>query len=255
MSEISGISGNSYSVYQALASGSRLNSAADGAAELTQAQEMTAETTGYDVGTKNMQMGQSVLNISASALQTVTDSLQRIRELAVSASNTAVLTDADRQSIQDEIEQMKRNITDVTDNTSYNGKKLLDGSNDQMNIETGSGGKTLTMAKSSLEELGIADFDVTGDFDLSVIDRAIDQVSQSRSSIGAQSNTLDYAINYNSNASYQLTSATSKLEDLDYPEAISEQKKQQTLQNYSMMMQKKQQESEENRINKLLGGI
>ena len=73
-------------------------------------------------------------------------------------------------------------------------------------------------------------------------------VSSQRSSIGAQSNGLDYALNYNSGAVYNLTSAKSKIEDLDYPQAVSEKKKKEMLQTYAFMMQKRKMEDEARRM-------
>lgn len=250
MSGVSGVSSSSYADYGKIASGNKLQSAADGAAELTIVEEENTQVTGYDVGSANMQSGKEVLNISDAALGSVNDQLQRIRELALEASNSVSMTDTSRQSIQEEIDQLKQGISDVASYTQYNGKNLLDGTNSEFSMATDANGNqaTINTANATLEALGIADFDVTGSFDLETIDNAIAQVSASRSSMGAQSNGLDYAMNFNSNASYNLTGAQSRLEDLDIPKAVSEQKKKETLQQYSLMMQKKQQENEANRM-------
>ena len=253
MSDVSGLgtsSYNSYSDYGKFASGSKINSAADGAAESAILEKENAQINGYQAGTNNIQSGKEVLNITDSALGSINDYLQRIRELALDASNTAIYTDEDRASMQDEIEQMKQGIADVASNTSYNTLPLLDGSNMGMNIATDANGSgtVVSTPNATLEALGIADFDVTGAFDLKTIDDAIQTVSAGRSSVGAQSNALDYAMNYNSNTMENLTAAKSTLEDLDYPQAISDQKKKETLQLYTLMMQRKQQENEEQKV-------
>ena len=131
-----------------------------------------------------------------------------------------------------------------------NGKKLLDGTNQNFEMATDSKGTTMeaTTANSTWEALGIADFDVTKNFDLQTLDDALDKVTSARGSMGAQSNAFDYALNYNAGVSYNLTNSVSRLEDLDVPKAISDKKKQQTLQEYAMMMQKKRQEAEEQRM-------
>ncbi len=251
MSGISGVS--SYTSYGNFASGSQISSAADGASELSIIEEESAQITGYEVGSGNIESAQNVLNISDSALSSISDSLQRIRELALQASNTATMTDSDRQTLQDEIEQLKQGISDIASQTQYNTQNLLDGSNSSFQVATDANGNSVsvTTANATLEALGIADFDVTGDFDLQTIDDAIAMVNKSRSSIGAQSNALDYALSYNTEASYNLTGAESKLEDLDYAEAISDMKKEELLETYSLMMQKKQEEQEQNKINNL----
>lgn len=69
-----------------------------------------------------------------------------------------------------------------------------------------------------------------------------------RSLGGAQSNRLDHAINFNSYAAYNTAAARSRLADTDYGKAITEMKKQQTLQTYSIMMQKRKMQDEARRM-------
>lgn len=252
MSGISGISNNSYTSYSSygnFASGNRLQSAASGAAELTIVEQENAQITGYEVGNRNMESAKDVLNISDQALGSVNDYLQRIKELALGAMNTATVTDSDRETIQKEIEQLKQGIEDVANQTQYNTKNLLNGTYDAFEIATdaNANSQTITTANATLRELGIEDFDVTGNFDVSAIDDAIASVNEKRSGMGAMSNRLDYAMNYNSNVAFQLKGATSRLADLDYPKAISDLKKEQLLNQYAIMMQKKKQEQLQNR--------
>lgn len=249
MSSISGINNISSSLYGQIASGNRLTSAAQGASELVISQKENTQIRGYNTATGNLESGKDLLNISDGALSSVTDYLQRIRELALQASNTAVVSDSDRANIQKEVEQLKLGIQDVATQTQYNTLNLLDGSiSDGLKIAADANGSSITInssVNSTLEALGIADFDVTKNFDLQTIDNALNMVSDSRSSIGAQSNTLDYAINYNKYASYNITVANSKIADTDYTKAVEEMKKQQVLQTYSLLMQKKKMEAEE----------
>lgn len=245
MGGISGVNGAySYnSVYGQLASGNKLTSAAKGPAQTAIAQQHESQIRGTNAATNNLKSGKDVLNISDAALGGITDYLQRIRELAVQANNTATVSNADRRNIQKEIDQMKQGISDIASQTQYNTKNLLDGSiKNGLQIASDANGSSVTIqnsADSTLKALGIADFDVTKKFDLKSIDKALEQVNRSRSQGGAQSNRLDYAIRFNDFASYQTASAKSRLADTDYPEAISEMKKQQTLQTYSFMMQKR----------------
>lgn len=248
MSGISSVN-NNYPSYGSFASGKKINTAADGAAELSIIKRQEAEVGGYNAGANNMQSGKEVLNISDGALGQVTDYLQRMRELAVQAKN-GFYSDSDKQALQNEVEQLKQGISNIASQTDYNGKKLLDGTNQSFEMATDSKGTTMeaTTANSTLEALGIADFDVTKNFDLQTLDDALDKVTSARGSMGAQSNAFDYALNYNAGASYNLTSSVSRLEDLDVPKAISDKKKQQTLQEYAMMMQKKRLDAEEQRM-------
>lgn len=248
MSSISNISGSSY--YSQIASGVKLQSAADGASELAIAEKENAQINGLNMGQRNAEDGKSLLNVADGAMGGIADNLQRIRELAVQASNTAILSDEDRQMIQDEVEQLKQGISDIANNTEFNKKKLLDGSYGDGYIASGPNGSgmTLDIGDSTLKALGIEDFDVTGDFSIQTIDDALSKVSSNRSVIGAQSNVLDYTISYNSQASINLTSAVSKLEDADIAKVASELNKQKLLQSYQLMMQKKQQEQERQRF-------
>ncbi len=251
MSSIGAIgSGSSYADYGKIASGKKIQSAADGAAELSIVEKEDAQVRGLNAGAKNIGSAQDMLKVADGAMGGITDYLQRIRELAVQASNTAVVTDSDRANIQMEIDQLKQGISDIASQTTFNTKPLLDGSNTEFQIATNADGASMTVstADATLAALGIADFDVTGNFDIADIDKALETVSAARSSAGAQSNALEYAYNYNTNASLNMTAAKSRLEDLDMPQAISEQKKQETLQEYALFMQRKKQEEEQNRL-------
>lgn len=250
MSAISSVGGPSYADYGKFASGKKVQSAADGAAELSIIQKEDAQIRGQKAGENNIGAAQDMLKIADGAMSGIADYLQRIRELGVQASNTAVVSDSDRANIQKEVDQLKKGISDIASQTSYNTKNLLDGSNGSFNIATDSNGNgtKIDMPNTLLGELGIEDFDVTGDFDLGAIDKALEKVNAGRSSMGAQSNALEYAYNYSTNARLNTTAGKSRLEDLDVPEAISELKKKQTLQDYSMFMQKKKQEDEANRM-------
>lgn len=254
MSSISSINTSiSYADYGRFASGRKIQSAADGAAELSIIQKEDAQVRGYKAGENNIASAKDMLNIADGAMAGITDYLQRIRELGVQASNTAVLSDGDRANIQMEVEQLKQGISDIANQTTFNTKELLNGTYDKFQIATDANGNSMTVETSdaTLQMLGIAGFDVTKDFNLQDIDDALAMVSEGRSSMGAQSNALDYAYNYSTNARLNVTAGKSRLEDLDLPEAISEQKKKQTLQEYMLFMQKKRQDDEVNRARSL----
>ncbi|MCI9427534.1 MAG: flagellin [Eubacterium sp.] len=239
--------------YQSLSSGKRINKAADDAAALAIAQKLLSQKNGYDSGYRNAGTSKDMLNVEDGALSSITDNLQRIRELGVQASNF-MYTASDRGAIQAEIDQLKQSISDTASQTQFNKMNILDGSMSSSHVAAGpnGGGLEIHMPNSALEALGIADFDVTsGDFDLSVIDDAIDKVSSQRSSMGASSNRLDSVMAYNANASYHLTASQSRLEDLDYPKAVSDLKKNQLLETFQVMMRRKHLENENGRVMQL----
>lgn len=246
MSGINGIS--SVNAYSQIASGKRINSAADDASGLTIAQKMNSQETGLNVGSDNANDGKSLLNIADGALGQITDSLQRIYELGVKASS-GLNTGEELGAIQSEVDQLLSDIEGVAKGTEFNTMKILDGSMADIDLATkpdGTGQK-IQMVSSTLADLGIEGFNVTKDFDLSKITDAISKVSESRSQMGAQTNALESAIRYNDYAAENTLSSRSRLEDLDMAKAISEKKKQETLNQYQIMMQKKREEDEQNR--------
>lgn len=247
---MNGISGTSTNYYSQIASGKRLLSAADGASELAITQKENAQIRGYDAGTRNAEDGLSALKVADGAVGGIADSLQRMRELALQASNTAVVSDDERQMMQQEIDQLKQGIAEIAGNTEFNTKKLLDGTNRDMYIASGANGEghVIDTGDATLQALGIADFDLTGNFDIQTIDDALAQVSQSRSSIGAQSNALDATMAYNRTASYNLTNAVSRMEDTDIAKAATELQKKRTLETARFMMQNKQREQQEQKL-------
>ena len=246
MTGISGVSSQS-NIYSQIASGKRINSAADDASGLTIANKMNSQETGLTVGSDNAKDGKSLLNIADGALGQITDSLQRIYELGVKAGS-GLNTGEELGAIQSEVSQLLSDIEGVAKGTEFNTMKILDGSMADIDLATkpdGTGQK-IQMVSSTLADLGIEGFDVTKEFDLSKITDAISKVSESRSRMGAQTNALESAIRYNDYAAENTMSSRSRLEDLDMAKGISEMKKQETLNRYQMMMQKKQQEHEQN---------
>lgn len=253
MNNISGINSYSSVGYGNFASGKKIQTAADGASELAIIQKMESQLGGYNAGSGNISSAKSVVNIEDGALSGASDYLHRMKELAVKASN-GLYSESDRSAIQDEINQLKEGISNLSASTSYNEKKLLDGTNKSFDIAADANGSKLSVsgANATLEALGIADFDVTsGSFDVSVIDSALQKVSSSRSSIGAQSNALDHAYNYNANTALNTLSAQSSMESLDVPAAISEKKKEELLKEYSVFAQRKFIQNEEDRVRRL----
>jgi len=246
VSAISSISSSS-NYYSSIASGVKLQKAADGAAELSIAEAAQSQANSYDVGADNAQSAVSALNIEDAALGSITDYLQRIRDLSVQASSD-LNSASDKASIQEEIDQLKQGIEDVANTTNYNSINLLDGSEDSLSIATDGNGSSASISthNSTLEALGIKDFDVTADFDIGAIDKALEDISANRSEVGAKTNNMSHVVAYNKMASLNQTSFVSRLKDTDMASAASEMKKQALLDNYRIMMQKKQQDVQAN---------
>jgi flagellin len=111
---------------QRLSSGLRVNSAKDDAAGLAIADRMTAQIKGLNVAQRNANDGISFAQTAEGALSTVTTNLQRMRELAVQASNGTNGT-ADRKTLNDEYKQLSDEVFRVLNGTQYNGQNLFTG--------------------------------------------------------------------------------------------------------------------------------
>ena len=111
---------------QRLSSGLKINSAKDGPAGLAMAKRMNAQIEGLSVANQNASDGVSVIEIADGAMTEISEMLQRMNELAVKSAN-GTMTDDDRATIQEEIAQLKDEISRVADTTEFNGQKLLNG--------------------------------------------------------------------------------------------------------------------------------
>ncbi len=119
---------------QKLSSGQRINQAADDAAGLSISEKMRAQIRGLEQAEQNIQNGISLLQTAEGGLgEIVSPNLQRLRELAVQASNDTLTTE-DKQTIQKEIEQIKQGINDIANDTEFNEiKPLIPGRPEEMN--------------------------------------------------------------------------------------------------------------------------
>ena len=107
-----------------LASGYKINRAADDAAGLAISEKMRRQIRGLDQGARNTQDGISLLQVADGALSEVHDMLHRMNELSIQAAN-GTNTDSDREAIQQEISQIKSEIDRISDTTEFNTRKLF----------------------------------------------------------------------------------------------------------------------------------
>ncbi|MBQ9526662.1 MAG: hypothetical protein IJR68_03545 [Fretibacterium sp.] len=112
---------------QKISTGLRINSASDDAAGLAISEKMRAQISGLEMAQRNAQDGISMLQTAEGAIQSTQSILQRMRELAVQASNDT-LTAEDRSYIQLEVSELKTEVDRIAHTTQFNGKRLLDGS-------------------------------------------------------------------------------------------------------------------------------
>lgn len=224
------------STYAKLSSMKGINSAKDNAAGTAIVEGMKAQATEQSIIADGASSKKDSLQVTDGALQSITDNLNRIRELSIQSGNATYSTE-DKESLQKEIEQLKQGISFTAKNTEFNTKKVLDEN---------------TENNATLQALGMEGYDVTnGNFDVSVIDDAIQMINSNRSSIGASSNALDSTIAYNKLANENLTLAYRKVEDLDVGKAVSNMKKGEVLNEYRTFAQQAEQNQAQSMIDLL----
>jgi len=148
-----------------LSSGYRINKASDDAAGLAISEGLRSQIGGMTQAVRNTQDGTSVVQTAEGALNETTSILQRMRDLSVQASSSGSLNDDAKASIQKEMSQLKSELTRISDTTTFNGTKLLDG-NYKGTFQVGANaGETISVnvgAAMSAKGLGVDGVDVTG---------------------------------------------------------------------------------------------
>ncbi|RDI40123.1 flagellin Hag [Falsibacillus pallidus] len=234
-----------------LSSGLRINRAADDAAGLAISEKMRSQIRGLDMAERNALDGISLIQTGEGALNETHSILQRMRELSVQASN-GTLTDEDRGAIQKEMDQLTFEVDRIADTTQFNQKKLLSGdpaaTGDDLKVSLQIGAnesETMEFSLSVMDavNLGIATDDkynplatagekavhgvyVSTAEDASAaitkIDKAIQKVSDERSKLGAIQNRLEHTVTNIQTANENLTSAESRIRDVDMAKEMSE---------------------------------
>src|SRR5215469_2816604 len=130
---------------QRLSSGLKINSAADNAAGFAISQRYTTQIGGLQQASSNASDAINLAQTAGSALDQVTANLQAIRDLAVQSAN-GTYTDADRSSIDQEVQQRLAEITRIANQTTFNGSKVLDGSMQTKSFQIGADvGQTISV--------------------------------------------------------------------------------------------------------------
>ena len=229
-----------------LSTGKRINYAKDDAAGQAIATRLTAEIQGLSMASRNAADGQSMLDTADGALQETHNLLLRMRELAVQSAN-GTLQASDRTALGAEFDALEAEITRISDNTSWAGTKLLDGSlSSGVTFHVGSGAsQTITHSipemAASAATMGIvaavAITDVTkANSAIGQLDVAIAGVSKERAEIGAVSNRLDATISNLNQVKVNLSSSKGRIEDADFAQETSNLAKGQILQQAATAM-------------------
>ncbi len=139
-----------------LSSGRRINTAADDAAGLAIANRQTSQIRGLDQAIRNANDGVSLIQTAEGALDETTNILQRMRELAIQSAN-GIYSDADRSTLDAEVQQLKAELDRISETTSFNGQKVLDGTLGDVELQIGSEAYetvSFSVQASDIESLG-----------------------------------------------------------------------------------------------------
>lgn len=242
-----------YDVYSQIASGNRLTSASKDPAGLAISEKLNSQVKGNEQAQKNIESSQDLLRTAEGSLNSISDSLLRVRELAVQASN-GILTADDKSIIQKEINSLFDTIQSSAQNTEFNGMKLLDGSFKEKNLGAGANGQgtIMQLENTSLESLGIKGFSVEGNFDIGKIDEAITKVTNARSQIGAEDNGLQANLNNTQVSTLQQTASRATIADTDIAKSMMELNKQRILEQYQISALQKQKNLESEKLGLLV---
>nr|WP_321242361.1 flagellin [uncultured Tolumonas sp.] len=237
--------------YSRLASGLRINSAKDDAAGLQISNRLTSQINGLDQGNRNANDGISMAQTAEGAMDEITTMLQRIRTLSQQSANSSNNTD-DRTAIQAEVNQLSSEIDRVSGDSTFGGKKILDGSfSGDFQVGADANQKISFAISFALTIDGIAGSDSTissfasanGGIDVSTasgaqsilanVDKMIKAVDSKRSELGAVQNRLDSTIRNQSNISENVSAARSRIRDADFATETANMTKQNILQQAS----------------------
>lgn len=246
---------NNKSAIERLSTGIKINSAKDNPNKIGQSEQMRIQIKSLQAVQRNLQDGVSMLQTADGALQEVNNTLARIKELSVSAANGSK-SENEKEIIQNEIEEMKKNIDDLANNTEFNGVKLLcdEGVPNNKypmykNIVVG----TMQGEQSRIPSFNIRteilkdekgntlkDIDVRTQEGVSsaleVIDKSIKTISSIRSRYGAMSNRLETTAENISSNEQVFERADSNLRDSDIALEMAELARTQILNDTSLAL-------------------
>jgi flagellin len=207
-----------------LSSGFRINRAADDAAGLVKSEDLRSEIRGTSGAIKNAQDGISFVQTAEGALNEVHSILQRMRELAVDAANTAT-TDGTAQN--EEVSELLAELDAIGTRTTFAGNTVFsDYSSSALTFQVGAGASDqlavttdLSLTSADVFSIDLSAIDLTSGASataaMSALDNAIASVSSIRSELGATQNRLEHTVNNLSVALENLTASESRIRDTD----------------------------------------
>ncbi len=202
---------------QRLSSGLRVNSARDDAAGLAIGARMDSQARGMNVSIRNANDGISMSQTADGALATVSDALQRMRELSVQAANGSNGT-SDRANLNTEYQQLAAEITDIAAQTKFNGNAILGAGAGAQVFQVGANvGDTLTVTTTAVTTVG-GDLTTAANANTAIaaIDAKLDTVNTNRATYGAAMNRLSFASSNLQISAENQSAARSRIMDADF---------------------------------------
>jgi flagellin len=229
---------------QRLSSGLRINSAKDDAAGLAIATRMDAQYRGMNVAVRNSNDGISLAQTAEGGLQTLTDMVQRMRELAVQATN-GTNTSSDLSALNQEYTQLSTEIQRTVSSVQFNGQSLLD-TTAQFDFQVGANsGQTISVSAS---QMSVASSNLTAAYgagaasgistaspsanaaNISALDDALTAINGARANLGAVQSRFTNTINFLQTASENQAAAKGRIMDADFATETSNLSRAQILQ-------------------------
>lgn len=228
--------------FKRLSSGFRINSAADDAAGLQISNRLSSQINGLNQAISNANDGISLAQTAEGAMDEITNSLQRIRVLAVQSQN-GINSSADRVALQKEVSALKTEISRIATTTQFGGLKLLDGKFSAKFLVGANAGQNISVNLSrtgggyGASGLGIAQLSISSvsgaSAALASIDSAIKTIDSTRADLGALQNRFQSTIRNLSNIVENVSAARSRIRDTDFAKETAELTRSQILQQAS----------------------
>lgn len=217
MAKNTALAGNSM---EKLSTGLRITKAGDDAAGLAVSEKMRAQIRGMEQAERNVQDGISMVQTAEGALEEAGNIAQRMRELGIQAGSDALDTE-DRKKIKGELEQLQKEMTNIANETKFNGNKLLDGTTGSFSIQAGANDEIRVIEMQDLSTIANTLSNITvssathAQAFVGLVNKALTDINSARSSLGAMQNRLEYTSSNLTTSTENLTAAESRIRDVD----------------------------------------
>jgi flagellin len=224
-----------------LSTGTRINSAKDDAAGLAISQNMTSVIRGLNMAVRNLNDAVNMVQTADGAMIEQTNMLQRMRELAVQASN-GTNSPAQTTYLNVEFQALATQIGSISSQTTWNGMNLMNATSTFSYQSGATSGQTISVVVTSMStaSLGISTASISSSAaaaaSIATLDTAMNSINSQRATLGASINQMAYAADNLTNVSANTTASRSSIMDTDYALATTQLAKNQIIQQAATAM-------------------